>query len=317
MIKGYGEKISDLYNEIRNNNLKEEKKRREHIKKIHPKILDIETTIKQLYFKMIKSQNKSYLNSIHNLINYKNKLLLSVNLPINYLDSIYTCNDCKDTGYIITEKCKCYFRNLTNIYLKNSDLNILIQKNNFENFDFSYYSDTYKNDDSITSKENIQNIYSNILNYIKNFESININLLFKGECGSGKTFLSHCIAKELLSKGFSIIYKTSEDLFNELYEIYSLRNYNKIENSIIFKCDLLIIDDLGAENPKNPYYSYFFNFINKKLLLQKKLLISTNVPLNELQQNYSERIMSRILGNFKIYNFFVEHDIRLQKQIKG
>ena len=157
------------------------------------------------------------------------------------------------------------------------------------------------------------------MNYIKTFESTNTNLLFTGECGSGKTFLSHCIAKELLEKGYLVIYKTSEDLFNELNNYYSFKNdnSNKIDDSILMQCDLLIIDDLGTETPNNFYYSYFFNFLNKKIILNKKLLISTNFTLKSLQQNYSDRISSRIFGDFLIFNFFVDQDIRIQKKIKN
>ena len=83
------------------------------------------------------------------------------------------------------------------------------------------------------------------------------------------------------------------------------------------QCDLLIIDDLGTETPNNFYYSYFFNFLNKKIILNKKLLISTNFTLKSLQQNYSDRISSRIFGDFLIFNFFVDQDIRIQKKIKN
>ena len=324
MIKGYGEKIENLYKNIRQTNLNELIKRRDYIKKIHPEILDIEKNIATIYLNMIKCKNKSSINElklkISSLRSKKNNMLISINLPENYLDNIYDCKNCKDTGYILNKKCSCFFKNLSYLYLNDSELKILIQENNFENFDFNFYSKNHIGNHSTTPDENIKNIYKNILNYIKTFESTNTNLLFKGECGSGKTFLSHCIAKELLEKGYLVIYKTSEDLFNELNNYYSFKNIdnsNKIDDSILMQCDLLIIDDLGTETPNNFYYSYFFNFLNKKIILNKKLLISTNFTLEYLQKNYTDRILSRILGDFLIFNFFVDQEIRIQKKIKN
>lgn len=321
MINGYGEKIENLYNNIRQKNLNEYMKRKKHIEENYPEILNIEKEILKLSLSTLKINNKKSLNELRIKISeFKRKkvnILKSMNLPENYLDTIYTCNQCKDTGYILEKKCKCFFKNLSTLYFNDSDLNKLLQDNNFDNFDFSYYSKNRIKNNSLTPEENIKNIYRNILNYIKNFDSTNTNLLFTGECGSGKTFLSHCISKELLNKGYLVIYKTSEDLFNNLSEYYSFKNSgNKINDSILMQCDLLIIDDLGTEPQNTFYHSHFFNFLNKKIILNKKLLISTNFTLKDIQQNYSDRISSRIFGNFIIFNFFVDQDIRIQKKIR-
>lgn len=324
MIKGYSEKLDNLYKQIKQNNLKEQSRRKNYVLKIHPKIIETDKKIALLSLRMLKCKNKSQIEDlkfeIKELRNKKYTMLNSIGLPQDYLDIIYTCNKCKDTGYIITKKCSCFYKNLSNIYLEESDLKIFMEKNNFDNFDFSYFSKNIVRNYSISPEENIKNIYRSILNFIKNFDNINTNLLFTGECGSGKTFLSHCIAKDLLEKGYLVIYKTSEDLFSELHNYYSFKSSDfskKIEDSVLMQCDLLIIDDLGTESPNNFYYSYFFNFLNKKIILGKKILISTNFALKDLQHHYSDRISSRIFGNFSIFNFFVEQDIRIQKKING
>lgn len=321
MINGYGEKIETIYNDIRQKNISELMRRKKHIEKLNPEILNIEKNIFTLSLNILKFNNRKSLNElkmeISKLKKEKSNILKSLNLPESYLDTIYTCNKCMDTGYILNKKCSCFFKNLSLLYLNDSDLKKVLKNNNFENFDFSYYSNNKIKNNSLTPEENIKNIYRNILNYIKNFNSINTNLLFTGECGSGKTFLSHCISKELLNKGYLVIYKTAEDLFNDLTTYYSFKNSeNKINDSILMQCDLLIIDDLGTESKNNFYCSHFFNFLNKKILLNKKMLISTNFTLKDIQENYSDRISSRIFGNFTIFSFFVDQDIRIQKKIR-
>lgn len=321
MIKGYGEKLDNLYKSIREKNIKENSKRKEQLRETHPEILDLEKEITLLTLKMLRSKSLSqaefFKNQIKSISKKKIQMLENLNLPSNFLDLQYDCNICKDTGYILTNKCSCFNKNLSSIYLKESDLKTLIEKNNFENFDFSLFSkDPIKNFSS--PRENIKTIYKYSLNYIKNFENINTNLLFTGECGSGKTFLSHCIASELLKHGFLVIYKTSQDLFSELNTYYSKNESQKnINESILVQCDLLIIDDLGTEPQSNNSYSNFFNFLNKKILLNKKLLISTNYSLKNIKEVYSYRVYSRIAENFSIFNFYVNQDIRIAKKIRA
>ncbi len=322
MIKGYGEKLNNLYQEIRSNNLKEHIKRLESVYNINPELRTLNNNIKKLTFQLIKSNNNITSNQLKikiNEIRSRLKTILNnLNFPDNYLDNIYNCNMCNDTGYILNEKCSCLITNLTKLYLNDSELKLSILKNNFENFNFSFYSDNITQNNKISPSNNIKNIYTNILNYIKTFKTNKLNLLFNGECGSGKTFMTHCIAKDLLDKGYSVLYKTSEDLLIELFHYYTNKNVNNfnenINDSFLMQCDLLIIDDLGTENQNKLYNSILFNFINKKLILNKRMIISTNFTLRDLQQTYSDRIFSRIVGNFRIHNFFVHEDIRIQKQ---
>ena len=160
----------------------------------------------------------------------------------------------------------------------------------------------------------MENIYSYTLGeYIPNFNSINTNLLFYGNPGSGKSFLSYCIAKELLDNGFLVVYKTSDQLISDLRDVRFNNNYKL--NDLLINCDLLIIDDLGAEQTNDFAITELFNLLNKKLLQNKKMLISTNLFLPGITQVYSERIYSRLIGEFKLCKFF-EEDIRIKLNLK-
>lgn len=317
MINGYGEKLENLYMKIRADNFNEQLRRKNEIKKKNPKLIELEQQVLDSLNSITKRSPNNLKEKIERFKEEKKRTLNLLGLEEDFLDAIYTCKKCKDTGYILTTPCDCFYKNLGIVYLENSDLNKLIKTNNFDNFNFSYYSTEKNPSHGMSANDNIKNIYANILKYIKNFNSINTNLLFYGDCGSGKTFLSHCIASELLKKGVLVIYLTSEDLFNELISYSSFKNNNKLEKSIITQCDLLIIDDLGTESSNAVYHSLFFNFLNKKLILNKKMLISTNFTLKYIQENYSERISSRILGEFALFKFFIDKDIRIQKKING
>ncbi len=113
--------------------------------------------------------------------------------------------------------------------------------------------------------------------------------------------------------------RLDKDSINKQIEIieykfsYDRNSSAKTEYSKILEADLLIIDDLGTETMSNTKFTELFNVINTRLLNNKKIIISTNLTLNELYNLYDERVMSRIIGNFNIYRF-VGEDIRLKKR---
>jgi len=319
MIRGYQTKILKMYEEIREyeeNNLRE---RREEIQKVIPEVLDLERKIGNLCievallaFKNIEKR-KEYLSNlkkeITNLRIKKTELLVAHKYPMDYLNIHYHCNKCKDTGFIGTKKCSCYYQKLVQLYYEDSDLKDLLEQNNFSNFNIEYY-DTHRTSDGIDSpRQNMKKNLNIAHSFVKNFNHSNENLLFYGTSGTGKTFLSHCIAKELLDCGNLVVYRTAESLINDLREI-KFNNAFNIEK-LIMDCDLLIIDDLGSEPMTSSSKSDFFNFINRKLIRKKKMIISTNFSLEDILDLYSERMSSRLLGNFTICKFYGD-DIRIK-----
>ena len=161
----------------------------------------------------------------------------------------------------------------------------------------------------------MENNLSYILHqYLPEFKTSSTNLLFYGNPGSGKTYLSYCISKALLDTGNLVIYKTSEELIKILRDIRFNKADPSLEN-LLFQCDLLIIDDLGAEHLNEFSITELFNIINKRILMNKKMLISTNLTLPAITKNYSERIASRLLGDFKLCKFYSE-DIRIKLNFK-
>ena len=321
MIKGYQKKITEIYEKIQEDERKALRHRKDEIKLTVPEILELDNEIQKLSVSLpmsiLRGIPEDELNAIReritNLREKKYELLIANGYPMDYLTLHNQCNKCKDTGFIGNKKCDCYKTKLINLYYKTSELENSLRKCNFKNFNINLFSSTYDNNHKYTQKKNMEMIYESIIGgYIPNFEKTNSNLLFYGESGTGKTFLSWCIAKELLDKGFLVIYKTSDELIKDLRSI-ALENNHALQDLLI-NCDLLIIDDLGAEQVTDLATNELFNLKNKKLLVNKKMLISTNLSLLEISNIYTTRLYSRLLGNFKLFMFFGD-DVRIKLNI--
>lgn len=324
MTNNYHLEIMNLYDKIKEKQKNALESRKAEVKKRVPEIDEIENRIGKLCIKVSlaafqDSSNrdnhlKKLKEDITNLRVEKSELLVSNGYPLDYLDIHYSCNKCKDTGFIGLQKCSCYRQKLNSIYYRNSDLFIVSAEHSFANFNMNFYSDKKNGREKFSPKENMKNIVNNCLRYITNFNSTSENLLFYGNPGTGKTFLSHCVAKELIDNGYFIVYKTSEELIKNLKDIRFNSNVT-LEDHLI-NCDLLIIDDLGTEVSSEFAISELFNLLNTKLLRNKKMLISSNFSLDELLSIYSERITSRLFGNFTLFKFYGD-DIRLQKSLNS
>ena len=155
-----------------------------------------------------------------------------------------------------------------------------------------------------------------LLLLIAHFDNKPKNLFLYGNTGVGKTFLSNCVAKELLERGYSVIYFTAFQLFDILSKGIFDRDADAIAaHQNIFECDLLIIDDLGTEFSNSFTTSQLFLCINERLLRQKSTIISTNLNLNQMIDMYSERTWSRISSNYSLIKLFGD-DIRIQKKLR-
>lgn len=323
MIKGYKQELASIYENIRETEKRNLEARRKEIAENHPEIMNLDNLIQKkclnLSLSMLKGISEEeilkFKEEITDLRYKKYELLVSKGFDPEYLNLHYRCKKCKDEGYIGVHKCNCYKNKLIRLYYRNSDLEDSIKFNNFNTFDISLYSNHRIGEDKFTPRRNIENILEYVKgDFIPNFKGSSDNILFYGNSGTGKTFLTCCIAKELLDKGYLVVYKTSDELIKALREI-RFTNNSDLED-IIINCDLLVIDDLGAEQLTDFSATELFTLINKKILKKKKMIISTNLSLPMITKTYSERIASRLLGNFKLYKFYAD-DIRIQLNLKS
>ncbi len=252
------------------------------------------------------------------LNNRKAECLASIGRPADYLDGIYTCPLCKDTGYISQERCSCFKKKAIELVYHDSNLKNITQSENFNTFSYEWYQDDVPNPvTGLTPRGNIKKVVTIAKDFVKNFDSEFSNIVFYGSTGTGKTFLSNCIAKELLDSSHSVIYLTAIELFDKL----SKRDFSKdgkyndsseFAADYLTECDLLIIDDLGTEVSNTYTSSKLFYLINERLLRRKSVVISTNFSLNEFRDAYSERVFSRIASSYRFVNIFGK-DIRTLK----
>lgn len=246
----------------------------------------------------------------------KKRLLTAYGYPEDYLEPIYQCQACHDTGYVGDEKCQCLKQAIVNYIYEQSSIRDILEKENFSTFSFQYYS-TRPEKGRPSPRANMEAVVSVCRDFIREFDTIEKNnLLFLGNAGVGKTFLSHCIAHELIKQGRTVLYLTAFQLFDLLKQHAFQKENNEPHTSMeyLLGCDLLIIDDLGTELNNSFISSQLFLCMNERLLRKKATIISTNLSLGQLSQAYSERILSRIMEHYQILNIYGD-DIRLKKAL--
>ena len=282
--------------------------------------------------KMISSKDSNLLNELNNKIKdlkeEKEKILISLGKDNSYLKPTFECKDCNDTGYITNSYesvlCHCLKQKLFDIEYNKSNISNL-EKDNFEHFSLDIFSNEVNENlyhSKLSPRKNMEFIYNLSQNFIKNFDDENEkNLLFTGNTGLGKTFLSSCIAKEILKKGKTVLYQTAPVMLDTIMDYrFGKGNTSKNIYDNLLNVDLLIIDDLGTECINNMKFSELFNIINSRLLNSNnkitKTIISTNLNLDNLFSTYDERIVSRLVGNYNICHFFGE-DLRFKNKQKA
>ena len=301
--------------------------KRNDIYEKHPKLLEIDSQLSSLAFstmkEIAKSGNKNLIKqlniNISNLKLEKENLLKTLGMSLDDFNPKYECNKCKDTGYILengqSKMCNCLKQKIYDIEYNKSNLNSLSTQN-FNNFNINYYSNVVNEEkyhSKISPQDNINLIIKICKNFIANFNNSSTkNLLFTGKTGLGKTFLSSCIANELLKKGNTVLYQTSSVLLDTIISYkFNRQNVSQDIYDYLLNVDLLIIDDLGTEGINQLKLVELFNLLNSRLLNNShcKTIISTNLSLQSLFKNYDERIVSRIVGNYDVCYFFGD-DIR-------
>ena len=270
--------------------------------------------------KKLEDDNLSYnllKKKIADLRQEKALLLEDNGFDENYFEPVYTCKDCKDTGYVDGEKCHCFKQEVINVVYSQSNIKNILSRENFNTFSYEYYSDDEINPTTeLSALETARRAVNECKHFIEDFDNKPKNLFFYGNTGVGKTFLSNCVAKELLEKGYSVIYFTAFQLFDILSKGVFDRDADAIAaHQNIFDCDLLIIDDLGTEFANSFTTSQLFLCVNERLLRQKSTIISTNLNLNQMVDMYSERTWSRISSNYTLIKLFGD-DIRIQKKLR-
>ncbi|MCD7774968.1 MAG: ATP-binding protein [Clostridiales bacterium] len=237
------------------------------------------------------------------------KRLLKLNsLPEDYLEPKYFCSICNDTGFHKGKLCKCHLELLKQLSYEQLCKSSPLTVSTFEDFKLSYYNGDSRIYDLMSR------VFSYCKGYAESFDLSSDSICMTGETGLGKTHLSLAIAGEVLKKGYGVIYGSVQNLFGNVEREHFGRSNDPegTTEKMLLDCDLLILDDLGAEFTTNFTISTLNNIVNTRLLTSKPTIISTNLQISNLDEKYTRRITSRIIGEYRILSF-AGKDIRQQR----
>lgn len=247
--------------------------------------------------------------ALSDLRSRRKELLQSAGLEEDYLELKFVCSSCRDTGYIGHEKCHCFKHKIISLLYEQSNIKELINEQNFSHLSYEFYEGE--------DLSRFENAVRTCRDFVDSFShDCCRNLFFYGTVGTGKSFLSGCVAKELIDSGYSVIYFSAAELFERISRhtfVHQAKEEMDELNEDLYSCDLLIIDDLGTEVTTAFSSSRFFSCLNERLLRKKSVIISTNLSLQELRDRYSDRIFSRITSNFDLCKI-TGPDIRMYKK---
>ncbi len=271
-----------------------------------------------------EEQAESIAAQLEALIAQEERLIRNAGFAPDFLTPPYTCPTCKDTGYVgqgpERTRCHCFIQASIDTVYSQSNLAHISSCQGFSAFNLSFYSKDIIDAEvaeGLSAYDEAKETYEKCLNFVQNFDTSNDNLLLRGNTGTGKTFLSTCIAKDLLDQRHSVVYYSAQQLV-DIFESAALRREPEaaVAKDQVFTCDLLIIDDLGSELTNSFTNTHLFSCLNERLLLGKSTIISTNHTLAELRDKYTERIFSRIMSNYTLCKLFGA-DIRIQKKLNN
>lgn len=308
------ETIIHEYEEKQTRNRHKRETRLQEIRNAYPEYTALEDAVSSLSVSFTRrlidgeeDAKRDLSESLRMLRQKKESFLVEKGYPADYLKPVYDCPDCLDTGYIGRQKCHCFERRVIELLYRQSNLADTLSQENFDTLSYEWFSGTALSD--------YKKAVDICREFVSSFDRYSKNLLFMGTVGTGKTFLSNCIAKALIDTSHSVIYFSSADLFDTFAKFVFGKDKNALESfcNDLYHCDLVIVDDLGTELESSFVTSYFFTFLNERQQLGKSTLITTNLDLKELHQKYSDRICSRIIGNFEIC-LLTGPDIRIRKK---
>ena len=238
--------------------------------------------------------------------------LVALYFEEGYLDESPICHHCGGSGYVGSQMCEC-LRELCRQEQKKELTFLNVGRESFEQFRLDYYPDREDPKFGVNIRTIMDKTYQTCRRYALSFSEKSANLLFSGDTGLGKTFLSACIARTVADNGYSVMYESAGHLFANLERAkFSGDEGARKESDKYLACDLLIIDDLGTEMPGQFTTSALYGLVNDRILASKPTIISTNLTVEEFEKRYNRQIASRLRGSYQRVPF-VGEDIRILK----
>ncbi|MDD6429147.1 MAG: ATP-binding protein [Lachnospiraceae bacterium] len=262
---------------------------------------------KALFDSLSQGGRADFKGLTESVIFQEKDLLRRNGYPEDYLDPPYQCPDCRDSGYIDGEPCHCMKKRAIEIVFKDEPVMKRMLTDRFSDFSLDYYpTDRIDPQTGASARDWAKRALEASRGFVDTFGDGIRNIVFYGSAGSGKTFLSSCIAGSLLREGKTVLYLSAARLFDVMAD-HSFRRdgySDDVGYTSIFSSDLLIIDDLGTEI-SNAFTSLsLFDVIQSRASSEKAVIISTNLDLKEIRGRYTDRIYSRLIERYNFYHLF-------------
>lgn len=248
----------------------------------------------------------------------REEILAGLGLDAGYLDEIYSCAICRDTGYVDGAMCECLRREYNAELTRELSGLLRDDGETFEKFNFLYYSEI-PDADGRSPRQVMEYVFDACRTYAEKFSHTSSSLIFRGGPGLGKTFLSACIAREVSASGFSVAYESAPRALGEFETAKFSRDEAETDAAEAkvreyLGCDLMILDDLGTEMATSFTVSALYQLVNTRLSEGRQTIISTNLSDEELQRRYGAQTASRLLGEYELLKFVGSDIRRLRKE---
>ncbi|MBR2877092.1 MAG: ATP-binding protein [Clostridia bacterium] len=292
--------------------------RRKQIANKHPELLEIENVIRDAALEVIKGLGSGKSVNVESLAEKnleaqakKKKLLTENGYPEDYLEPQYSCKKCSDSGIFNGKLCSCHLELLKKISMSEYSCSSVLAVSTFDTFDLKYYSENKDINLGYSPREYMEASYDFLKSYAESFTKNSGSFFFTGATGLGKTHLSLAVMNTVSQKGYNVFYGSADNIIKEMEKERFGRSNGDIEEEIN-NADLLIIDDLGTEFKTAFSETAVYQLINNAILNSKPMIISSNLSINELEERYGQRVVSR-LNSFEVINF-IGTDIRQIKK---
>lgn len=311
---------------IRRENAEVLRKREDEVRRKAPELAEIEAELSRNGIALSRCfiDGRTDIETIKNNIRAararKIKILKKLRLPENYLDEIFSCDKCRDTGFDENgHRCECLKKLISKNICSNSNLTGIMREQTFNNFDIKIYENQPDiNGHSVS--DIIKSAMKKAISFSENFEDTKQNIYMYGDAGTGKTYMSSCIANRVLERGFTVYYQSAFKML-DILEKLKFGRYDENEQiqaeyttKYIYDVDLLVIDDVGTEFVTAYSSAALFDIINSRLIEEKSTIISSNLSPTKMSELYGARLASRITGSFEPMRFVGRDLRRLKKQ---
>jgi DNA replication protein DnaC len=289
----------------------------ENLYEENPELRELDARIRSVFFDALAGPSPAVIEKAAaeslQLQSQRADLLKRIGVPADALDDLPLCSVCGDTGMVGRDLCVCLQERLNALRSNELSSMINLRGQTFDTFDADIFSDEFDAGRNGSPRQQID-IYRDVCyDFCRRFGPQSANLLFSGPPGTGKTFLSACVAGNLVERGFSVVYETVVRQLALMEALQFGRGGEDGDQPVLRlrECDLLIIDDLGAEFTTPFAQAALLDLINTRLITGRKTLISTNLNRSGIRDRYSPALASRLEGEFLWLDFFGK-DLRVR-----